>query len=60
LTGHFVLPTLLTKFMSFVETEHIVFKQRWHYKKSQMMKSEVVQMNPKIVRQPIIFKKYFP
>lgn len=37
-----------------------MFRQKWHYKKKQIIKSEIVELNPKIVRSPMVFKRYFP
>ncbi|CAD8158415.1 unnamed protein product [Paramecium octaurelia] len=58
-TSHFILPCLLTKFMSFRDTTKDSFLARWEYKSKSILKSEQVQLNSRIVNSRNDIFKHF-
>ncbi|CAK77833.1 unnamed protein product (macronuclear) [Paramecium tetraurelia] len=57
--SHFILPCLLTKFMSFRDTTIDSFLARWEYKSKSILKSEQVRLNQKIVNSRDDILKHF-
>eukprot|EP00825_Cyclidium_porcatum_P029314 TRINITY_DN3132_c0_g2_i1.p1 TRINITY_DN3132_c0_g2~~TRINITY_DN3132_c0_g2_i1.p1 ORF type:complete len:400 (+),score=64.43 TRINITY_DN3132_c0_g2_i1:521-1720(+) len=53
------LPNLLTKFMNFKKCNAISFKNQWKYKSENIIRTENFSINPKIIRNPKYFQRYF-
>ncbi|CAD8058353.1 unnamed protein product [Paramecium primaurelia] len=57
--SHFIVPCLLTQFMSFRDTTIDSFKARWEYKSKSILKTEQVPLNSKIINSKQAFIKHF-
>ena len=46
--------------MRFQQCDSTVFKYKWRLKKDQRVSSDIINLNPKILRHPSYVKRYFP
>lgn len=56
----YFLPVSLIRLMEFKEVECGIFRPKWRQKKRLAIKSETFSLNPKIVKNPLYFFRYFP
>ena len=53
------IPMVILKFIQFKEINGKLFRQKWHANSRNMLRSEPIQINPKIAKTTIHIKKYF-
>ncbi len=46
--------------MQYKDCDLCVFRNKWRIKKDQILKSEIFAINPKVIRRPTYFLRYFP
>ena len=56
------IPNSIIKFFTYMDSESTLkqFRMMWHENKRRVFKSDVFQLNSRLVRLPEDFKKYFP
>lgn len=57
---NYFLPISFIRLMEFKEIESAIFRPKWRQKKNLAIKSETFSLNPKIVKNPLYFFRYFP
>ncbi len=58
-TVNLYLPTLITKFMEFKTVNTEIFREKWKLKSANVLKTEEITVDTRVVKTAYDFKKYF-